>query len=261
MFKRRGSLINYLQPYGYCGIYVPRLELQPLAVLARQEDGSLFGNIGLLTSIVGSGTPIPFTIQAGEPFVPLSGSISFSLGAAIGMDFLGNMLTVIQGADVKLELQVKKGSSLHFSFEEVLQDRVELLQIENYLKRVPVRLMQVGFARDLQRGKLYIVTSTLRSAKFSVTFEKARAIGLELGAKTPWNVGEGTLTLSELANTSTARMTYNGPRPLVFGFQAVQAVYSSSSYNSLKLLKSEAMRGTSASGYRMLNVEQACVLE
>jgi hypothetical protein len=227
----RDRSIDYLKAYGYNVVRLPKADLRPLELLSR-GDGALdrFGQ--LTTVLVGDGSaPLPPTSDDIEA-THISGQRSSELKIGLGLSILGNIIAAMGGSELGLSVSYQHAAAVSFEFSNVRENRVEVAALDRYLASADIDPLSRQAARFLEDEAMYIVTSTIKSEKLTVRAQTSDGGSLDLDVPVIQEAVGGNISVSA-SDKKASVLTYEGPVPLVFGFQAVQLFYEDGVYRAI----------------------------
>lgn len=216
-------LQNHLAEKGYAIIALPKPDITALQLLIRQGDAlSAYGDSLLsLFEPDEAGMPIRQTHTA-----DFQGQQLLSTDASVGINLLSGLFSALKLNDSKLKASLGSVEGLQFSFSytDVQEEKVSLMALDNFIAgAIPLK---AGFERSLERlknGELYVITSVLKSAHFTVSLSST-------GTKTA-SIDAAVQELAEL-NASLKRegaqqFSLSAPdgQPLAFAFKAAKILY------------------------------------
>jgi hypothetical protein len=237
MFGRDDPLVTHLKAYGYNPVRLPRADIKPLQMLYK--DRKDLSQLGELTSVLinrsGSNTQIPKT-KENIPAANISGKKTADMSFGIGLSFLGNIISAMGGSILGLDIKYQQAKSISFGYDEVVQDKIELNELDKYLNNSDINPFS-GYVNDLlDADEVYVITSVIKSKKFSVYAIDSR------GANVQVNIPEiqgivGSDVNVDAQSQGSAVITYEGKVLLVFGFLAVQVFYDNGVYTAFEPLQ------------------------
>ncbi len=238
-------LLATLKSLGYCIVRLPKADIRPLQILAKQ--GNNLERLGELTTLLVAGDHIPVPeIDQNTIASNIIGAQSGNLKIGIGLSLLGNIIGAMGGSKLGLDAKYQQAKTAAFEFHEVLEDKVEVAQLDQYLADADVNPFSRYVATLLEADDIFITTAAIKSRVF--TLEARKADETEVALNIP--------DLQQLVGTNvevgthmsvSSKITYKGATPLVFGFQAVRVSYDDGRYTAFKPLKAggAAMRSGS----------------
>jgi hypothetical protein len=227
--------VQLLRRRGYCLVRLPREDLRPAQVLARMgKELQSIGGLG--TTFISGGAPLP-PVHADVRVAELQGNTTGRLGAGLGLSILGDIIRALGGGTVGLESAYQRARRLTFTFHEVLRDQLDLVLLDRFLALAELPPGSPSVKRMLDADELYVITATLKTRSLSVEALGAHDSTLEVDASAVRQVVGGQVGVSG-AGTALSKVTYEGPVPLVFGFQAVQLLYQEGTFSALQSLGS-----------------------
>ncbi len=214
---------NVLAELGYNSVALPRSDIQPLELLSR-ENGHLSPlNSPLELLFEADAAPLPLPAP-GTP--DIIGRKTFEFGLKAGFSFLDGLFRKIGLDGSKLQAQADGGHSykVAFSFEEIAEEKVGLLDLDNFLTgAIPREKEFRTYMERLKKSELYVITSVLASSTFFLKIEDANGRSLDLET-TLQGAAEAKVAVNRSKNNGFSIFREEGP-PLVFAFKAVQILY------------------------------------
>jgi hypothetical protein len=224
--------INALKSFGYNVVRLPKPDMQPLQLLTRNGDN--LERLGEMTKLLVPGAVIqPPSITSGVPVAPITGSRTGDLKIGLGLSILGNIIGAMGGSAIGLDVHYKAAKSATFEFQDVTEDRCDILDLDQFLGDADINPASVFVSKLLDADKIYVLTAVIKSTKF--TFDAKGESGTQVDIDVPviQEAVGGSVTVSK-SSGSTAKLTYEGKLPLVFGFQAVQLFFDKGRYTAFK---------------------------
>ncbi len=235
--------VELLKRQGYCLVRLPRADIRPAQVLVQAgRDLQSAGELG--SAFVPGTVPLPFP-RTDIPVADLRGQGTGRLGAGLGLSILGDVIQALGGGTAGLDGAYQRARRFSFTFREVLRDSIDLVELDHFLSQAELHPMGTNVRRLLDADELYVITATLKSNKLTVEAhgEQDSALGVEASAIQSV-VGAQVRVAQEQSTLS--KMTYTGPKPLVFAIQAVRLLYRDGFFSALKPVDTRvAMRGLS----------------
>jgi len=227
--------LSYLKAFGYNPIRFPKADVRPLQILTG--DKRALDRLGELATVLVTGTHIPLpVIDPDKPAADINGQSTSDLSIGIGLSILGTVIGAMGGSTLGVDASYKQAKTITFEFHDVLTDSIEVAKLDQYLADADVSPFSRYVGELLEAEEIYVISATIKSSKF--TTEAKSSNGTSLQVKVPdiqGVVGENVKVSGDAS--ATARITYEGKTPLVFGFQAVQLFYDQGRYTRLKPLQ------------------------
>lgn len=224
--------VNALKSFGYNMVRLPRPDMAPLQLLSRNGDN--LDRLGPISGlfVTAPGVVLP-PITAATPVAPINGSRTSDLKIGIGLSILGNIIGAMGGSTLGLETAYSAARSATFEFSDVTEDRCNVIDLDKYLGAADINPASVFVSKLLEADKVYVLTSVIKSTKF--TFDAKGESGVSLDLKVPVIQGAvgGNVSVST-SSGSTAKIVYEGKIPLAFGFQAIQLFFENGRYTAFK---------------------------
>jgi hypothetical protein len=224
-------ILNLLKDFSYNVVRLPRTGIRPLQILEKQgNDLVVLGDVADL--FIAGSAALP-SVGPDEQATFINGKRTRSLSISVGLSLLGGIIGAMTGSKVKLDVGYRKASALAFEFNDVKMNQTNQIQLSRFLTAARIDETVGPPAKLLEADKLYVITSTIKSRKF--TAEAARDGGVSVEVDVPLikslvsgNVGVKT----EGANNS--KISYEGTVPLVFGFQAIRMEFEQGKFKGFK---------------------------
>lgn len=225
--------ITYLKSFGYSVIRLPRKDIAPLDIMV--ENRGQMQRLGRLDMIIRQGAvPLP-PLKADTPAATVSGQKTGELRIGLGLSILGNLIGAMGGSKLGLDLKYQHARKLTFQFEEVLEDRIEVAQLDQFLAAADIHPNSRHVGTLLEADDVYVLTAALKSRRFTVEAQSENGGGLTVDVPAIQGLVSGGIEVAT-KNTTQTQVTYSGPEPLVFGFQAVRLIYKEGVYRAFDVL-------------------------
>lgn len=222
--------LTYLKSFGYSVVRLPRTDIRPLQVLVKEE--TRLTRLGDLETILRPGAQVPLPrVKENVAAASISGGRTHDLGIGVGLTILGSVIGAMGGSRLGLDLGYKNAKTATFEFADVLEDRVDLAAIDQYLTNADISAFSSHAARLLEADSIYVTVSTIKSRKFIVQAKESSGAPVELKLPEIQKVVGATVKVSA-ARTAESGIAYEGAEPLVFGFQAARLFYENGRYTS-----------------------------
>jgi len=218
--------ITFLKDGGYNLLRLPKSDFPPLMLLAREGERDLnrMGHIKEL--LVGAETP---AVQTDVQAAGISGRHTNTLSLSLGLDLLGTILGAMGGGQVGLNTEFKNVQGLSFEFPSVLSDRVDVIALDKYLVKAQVTQDARYVSQLLNVDELYVVTDVIKSKKFTIGTSGNDSVSANVSVPAVQQIVGAKVKVSGESEQS-ARVSFEGDVPLVFGFQARRLIYDGGSY-------------------------------
>jgi hypothetical protein len=224
-------LLTYLKTFGYSVIRLPRTDIQPLQVLVKEE--ARLTRLGDLATILRPRGQIALPRLKENVAANISGERTRDLSIGVGLSILGSVIGAMGGSKLGLDVSYKNAKTAAFEFADVLEDRVDLADVDQYLTDADISAFSSHAAQLLEADSVYVMTSTIKSRKFIVQAKEANGFPIEIHVPEIQKVVGGDIKISA-AREASSKIVYEGPQPLVFGFQAARLFYENGRYTAFK---------------------------
>jgi len=211
--------VTFLKGLGYNVVRHPNAVLKPLDLIGIQNKES--GYLGPLNLLI---TKPPGQLPATNKDIAaanINGKKSSKLSIGIGVNILGSVIGAM-GGNLGADLSYTDAKTVEFQYSDVTNDEVVPLEVGNYLRDGEVDSGNLILKQYvLGNGKLYLVTKTAKSKKFTVSFERSNGTGAKVDVPIIQAAVGGKIEV-KVDSTSKHVVTFEGSQPLVFGFQCYQ---------------------------------------
>jgi hypothetical protein len=217
--------------------------VKPLQIYSKR--GNALDRLGDLTALFRTGNNISLpAIKEDSLATDISGRRTDNLSIGLGLTILEGILGAMGGLSFDLHTKYESAASVTFGFHDVLEDKIELVELDQYLVDADVNPFSRYVAELLDADNVYVTTSTIKSKKITVEAKKSNGAALDLSIPVIQHIVGGNVKVSGQVEV-TSKLTYEGNIPLVFGFKAVQLFYDQGEYTTLDLVESgTSMRRT-----------------
>ena len=226
--------LTYLKSFGYSVIRLPRTDIQPLQLLVKED--TRLTRLGDLVTILKPGSSVALPrIKENLPAPNVSGERTRDLSIGVGLSILGSVIGAMGGSKLGLDVGYKSAKTATFEFADVIEDRVDLADVDQYLTDADISPFSSHAAKLLEADSVYVLTSTIKSRKFIVQAKEANGVPIEVKIPEIQHLVGGSVKVST-AKDATSKIAYEGAQPLVFGFQAARLFYENGRYTAFKAM-------------------------
>jgi hypothetical protein len=228
--------LTYLKSFGYSVVRLPRTDIRPLQVLVR--EGTRLSRLGELATILRPGDRVqPPVVKENVAAANISGERTRDLSIGLGLSILGNVIGAMGGSKMGLDVGYKRAKTASFEFIDVLEDRVDLADVDQYLTDADISAFSNHVTQLLEADAVYVTTSTIKTKTFIVQAKESDGNTLDVQVPEIQGIVGGSVKVSA-AGSSASKVVYEGQVPLVFGFQAARLYYEQGRYTAFKPLQS-----------------------
>jgi hypothetical protein len=208
---------TYLNRLGYNVVRVPQSGIEPLQLIGQQKKGvSILGGLDQMITDGSSTKPV---ISRDRRGANIEGQQSSKLDLSIGIGLLGTFIGAM-GGNVDVSASYSRAKKLQFRFQDVLLDSVMPLDVGDYLRAGNVDVGNLVLKEYvLGRGRLYLITETIKTRSLTVTAEGKGGASVDLDVPAIKELLEGQVDVKAESERSST-VTYQGSDYLVFGFKA-----------------------------------------
>ena len=225
--SRPDQSLTFLRQYGYSVFRFPRASAQPLELLHR--DGKDLTRLGQLPDLIDRGTAAAIEVRReASPGIDIEGKETSRVNVAIGLSILGSFIGALGGGKLGVEAGFKKARTVTFQYAGVMEDAIDILGLEKFVKAGRVStLIPSGTLEKLLDDEVYVMTSVLKTRKIVVSAQGEGGTTVAVDVPVLKEAVGGNLKV-DAANTLESTVTFEGPVPVAFAFQAVQLVFDES---------------------------------
>jgi hypothetical protein len=224
--------LTYLKSFGYSVIRLPRTDIQPLQVLVKED--TRLSRLGDLVTILRPGARIGLPkLKENVAAANVSGERTRDLSIGVGLSILGSVISAMGGSKLGLDVTYKNAKTATFEFADVLEDRVDLADVDQYLSDADISAFSTHAAQLLEADSVYVLTSTIKSKKFIVQAKQSSGVPVEVQVPEIQQVVGASVKVS-VEQQMSSKIAYEGALPLVFGFQAARLFYENGRYTAFK---------------------------
>jgi hypothetical protein len=109
--------LTYLKAYGYCVIRLPKSDVKPLQIQAKQ--GKDLDRLGDLTTLMMAGSNIPLPpVSENMQAANISGQRTSDLSFGVGLSILGSFLGAMGGSKLGLDVKYQQAKTVAFEFTD-----------------------------------------------------------------------------------------------------------------------------------------------
>jgi hypothetical protein len=224
-------ILTLLKDFSYNVVRLPRTGIRPLQILEKQGNDLVV--LGEVLDLFEAGSVALPAIGADEQATFINGKRSRNLSISVGLSLLGGIIGAMTGTKVKLDVGYKKASALAFEFHDVKVNQVNQLQLSKFLTAARIDESVGPPAKLLDADKLYLITNTIKSRKFTAEALKEDGMSVEVDVPIIKSVLGGAVGVKP-EGTSNSKITYEGDVPLVFGFQAARMEFDKGKFKGFK---------------------------
>lgn len=220
--------ISYLKEFGYNVVRLPKANIHPLQIVVKK--GGIFENIGTIsTLLVKGGTIDEPKIAEDAPLASISKNRTNDMSSAIGLNILGDVLGAMGGSKIGLDVQYTNARTIAFEFLDVMEDTIEIAELDQYLTDAEINPFSKHLRKLLESDDIYIITSTIKSDKISVTGTSKDNKTVDVDVPAIKEIVGGKVKVDASSNKDS-KVIFQGNIPLVFGFKAVRLSYEDGKY-------------------------------
>jgi hypothetical protein len=151
----------------------------------------------------------------------IQGKASSRVKFSLGVDVLGAVIGSF-GGNLGAGGTFTNARTVQFVFENVKSDHAVPLEVGNYLRDGDVDVDNVILKQYVMgRGKLFLITSTVKSNKFTASFERSENVGANVNVPVLQGVASANVKVEVDAQRAHV-VSFEGNRDLTFGFKCYE---------------------------------------
>ena len=215
MPKKKDPSVTFLNRFGYNVVKLPRVGIEPLDVIGRDETTQW---LGPLASVWKSREAVPVP-SAPRPAAPVNGQKTDQMQITFGLKILANALAAFGATVPALDAAYSRARKVQFSYSNVTSTVVPPLEAGNYLAAGTLNTANPVVTHYFtgEDTQAFLIVDVLKSDTISVTSSDEH--GGEIGVDVPAIQGlVGTNVRVKASGTSASTLTFTGPTPVTFGF-------------------------------------------
>lgn len=218
-------IFSFLAPFGYDAVGLPRSGITPLQVF--EESKKELKNLGTLKDLfddtfLAKKQPI---IRKSIAIADISGVKSGDIKFNEGLSILRGIISSFGGSTLGLDTTYQNINSISFKYEGVLAESVDRLNLEKYLSDSYDYILCSQRTRNLiDRGKICVITSIIKSRKFTVIPKAAKGFNVDVSLPQLQGIVGANVGV-KTGGENSSDITFEGKKFLVFGFQAVNLCF------------------------------------
>ena len=240
------SYAKTITPFGYSVMAYPRQDIGlPLDVLARYGKRLIFqGTLGDI--LVPDGVEMPVVSQNNDA-PSISGHRTDKHKKGCSINILAGVIRALGGSSVGLDVSYTSAKAIQFEMEDVKEDRIKPVELDSFLTKADMR-PDLGhvLVKLLDADRIYVVTSTLKSDKISVSASSATGSAVKINVSEQNEIVGAKVTVSGESEVSV-QLTYKGQYRLPFAIQAVRLFYENGQFSIFTPMKPGVVLALAAS--------------
>lgn len=231
--------LTFLKGKGYNVVRLPKSDIRPTQLMVR--NGKRLRRIGDLDTvfIAHEQAPIP-AVSGDNPNATISGQKSADLDIGVGLNILGGLISALGGSTLALNIGYQSARSVQFEFADVVENNAQTTLLDQFLTGATVNPFALAVAQMLEADSVYVITSTLKSARINVIAKDQSKTAVSVDVPVLQQAIGGNVAVTA-AGAESSLVSYQGRVPLVFGFQAVRLIFDNGKYRSMKVADSGAL--------------------
>jgi hypothetical protein len=238
MAKKKDPSITFLNRFGYNVVKLPRVGIEPLDLIGRDETTQW---LGPLASVWKSSVPAP-PPSAPRPAAPVNGQKTDQLQVTFGLKILANALAAFGATVPALDAAYTRARKVQFSYSNVTSTVVAPLDAGNYLAAGTLNTANPVVSHYLtgEEAQAFLVVDVLKSD--SLTVAASDEHGGEIGLDVPAIQGlVGAKVKVTPSSAASSTLTFKGPTPVTFGFIVNEIEFDGSRWSLIGAAPSGAL--------------------
>jgi hypothetical protein len=236
MPKKKDPSVTFLNRFGYNVIKLPRVGIEPLDIIGRDETTQW---LGPLASVWKSTESVP-TPSGPRPAAPVNGQKTDQLQLTFGLKILANALAAFGASVPALDAAYSRARKVQFAYTNVTSTVVPPLEAGNYLAAGTLNTANPVVTHYFtgEDTQAFLVVDVLKSDSLTVTAtdEQGGDVGLDVPAI---QALVGAKVAVKAGGSSSSTLTFKGQEPVAFGFIVDEIDYDGAKWS---------LRGAAPSG-------------
>ena len=242
MAKKKDPSVTYLNKFGYNVVKVPRVGIEPMDVVGKDETTQWLGPLrAVWTSTVAE--PV---VSPPRPAVQVIGQKTDQFDLSFGVKILANALAAFGATVPSVDFAFKHASKVQFSYTGVTSVAVAPLDAGNYLTSGKLNsdnpVVQHYFTG--QESQAFLIVDVLKSNSITVTATDDHGAEVSIDIPAIQGVVGANVTVKP-SDASNGTLTFSGPQPVTFGFVVNEIEYDGTRWS---------LTGAGASGDKAFGV-------
>ncbi len=215
MPKKKDPSVTFLNKFGYNVVKLPRVGIEPLDVVGRDETSQWLGPLAKVWKST-VGVPAP---SAPRPAAAVNGQKTDALEISFGLKILANALTAFGATVPSLDVAYKRARKVSFAYTNVTSTVVAPFDAGDFLANGTLNsdnpVVQHYFLDP--DSQAFLILDVLKSDSITVTATDEHGVGVEVDVPSIQGVVGAKVGVKTSAG-SNSTVTYSGPSPVTFGF-------------------------------------------
>jgi hypothetical protein len=228
MAKKKDPSITFLNRFGYNVVKLPRVGIEPLDLVGRDETTQW---LGPLASVWKSSVPVP-PASAPRPAAPINGQKTDQMQVSFGLKILANALAAFGATVPSLDAAYTRARKVQFAYSNVTSTVVAPLDAGNYLAAGSLNTANPVVAHYLkgEEAQAFLIVDVLKSDSLTVTATDDH--GIEVGVDVPAIQGlVGASVKVTSSGSANSTLTFKGAEPVTFGFIVNEIEFDGASWS------------------------------
>lgn len=224
-------LENYLKPFGFSVVLLPREGIHPLQLATMKASRRLEG-IGELARIFSANSePVPAITS--DTALNLAGARSGQLNVGVGLKLLAGACSALRIPPLGLSGGFSNASKISFEFDDVSVESAAFSDLDRFLADADLIGNSPSVKAMLEADSIYAVLAVLRARKIIINAEDSK--GREAAIDVPSIQGViGANASVKTASAKSSRMELTSPVALAFGVKAVQLFFEQGALTTMR---------------------------
>jgi hypothetical protein len=215
MPKKKDPSVTFLNKFGYNVVKLPRVGIEPLDVVGRDETSQW---LGPLAKVWKSPIAVP-SPSAPRPAAAVNGQKTDSLDVSFGLKILANALSAFGATVPSLDIAYKQARKVTFAYTNVTSTVVAPFDAGEFLAQGTLNsdnpvVKHYFLDPDSQA---FLILDVLKSDSITVSATDEHGVGVEIDVPSIQGVVGAKVGVKTTSGASST-LTFTGPEPVTFGF-------------------------------------------
>ncbi len=226
---------NFLQQFGYNLVKLPKPDIYPLQILAKQDNENVY-KIGNINDFFMQGDEVAKPAIEKDKTIPnlIEGTYALNLDFKTKLNLLNLWKSVFNGAN--FQAQIKNNDRLVFSYlNGKITEVNSLANLNAYINDAHINDKKLStYREELENNELFIITSVLYSNSFSIELIDSNDLNAKADISDSNQVVEIETGLQRKKEKNDKISYKSEDTSLVVGFQAVKLIYNKKFWSNKK---------------------------
>jgi hypothetical protein len=215
MAKKKDPSVTFLNKFGYNVVKLPRVGIEPLDVIGRDETSQWLGPLAK----VWKSEVAPPAPGAPRPAVAIDGQKTDQLDFSFGLKILANALAAFGATVPSLDFAYSRARKVQFAYTNVTSTIIAPFDAGEFLAKGALSsdnpVVEHYFLDP--ESQAFLILDVLKSDSLTVTASDEHGVGVDVDVPAIQGVVGAKVGVKKSGGSSST-ITYTGQVPVTFGF-------------------------------------------